>query len=608
MTHGLQRYLPLTELRDWRPADLPKDLVAAVAVAVLSVPQGVAYALIAGLPPAAGLYAAAIPAIIGALFRSSRYVVAGPSNALSLLVGGGVAMLAASTGATPMQIAVSVALMVGVMQVAAGLLRLGALVDYISNPVVLGYITGAGVLIGVGQLPNLTHTPMARGDIFTRLASWVGGLGGLDTLTLGLGLGTTALVLLLRVIDRRIPGAVAAMVAGIGASMAFDLQGRGVKVVADLAPIPASLPPLTLPELSHLPALVPLAAAATVLSLVESSSLARAIASNTGERLDTSVDFAGQGLANIAAAFTGGYPVSGSLSRSMLMWQAGGKTRMGGILAGLLVLAVLLVAGPLVDHTPVASLAGLLMVLAWDLVDRKRIRVTLNSGIGDSAAFLVTLVGTWVLDLDKAIYLGVLISIALFLRRARLLTVRELAVDPRGRLREAASGLAPDDDELPELSDGFRPCPQLRILHVEGSLFFGAASELQHVLDVAASDPDLRVLIVRLKRCQGLDVTAAEVLRSSAELLRRTQRHLILVGMRPPVMARLRAFGIADAIGDDHLFPTEPGWFVAMDHAIEQGLRFLDGPDYDSGHCDADTCPLREYLELRRQLRANDVA
>lgn len=615
MPSAIARYLPLTDLKAWRPSDLPRDLAAALAITVLSIPQGVAYAMIAGLPPAVGLYAATIPAVVGSLFRSSRHVVAGPTNALSLLVGGAVAALAASSGASPIQIAVTLALMVGVFQLAAGLLRLGALVDYISTPVVLGYITGAGVLIGVGQLPNITATSMERGHLVHRLWTWGQGLGDLDPLTTGIGLGTAALVVVLRVIDRRIPGAIVAMAAGIVGSLVFHLQDRGVRVVADIAPVPASLPPLTMPGVDDLHALMPIAVAGTVLSLVESSAVARAIAGRTGDRLDTSAEFAGQGLSNIAAAFFGGYPISGSLSRSTLNWKAGARTRMAGVLAGLLVLVVLLVAGPVVDHTPVASLAGLLLVIAWDLIDWKRIGITMKGGLGDSAAFLVTLIGAWAFDLDKAIYLGVVISIVLFLRRARLLTVRELAVDGRNRLREATSSLAPDDDELPQLSEGFRTCPQLRILHVEGSLFFGAASELQHILDVAAADPQLQVLVVRLKRCQGLDVTAAEVLRSTAEQLRSQGRHLILVGMRPPVMERVKAFGLVESMGADHLYPTEPGWFVAMDHALEHGLELLDGREvqddghrHRGGHCDADVCPLEDYLELRRERRAGEVA
>ncbi len=597
MSSAWSRFLPMTDLREWRAADLPRDLAASLAVTVVAVPQGVAYALIAGLPPAVGLYAATIPVIIGSLFRSSRHVVAGPTNALSILVGGAIAGLVAATGASAMEVALSLALFIGIFQLAAGLLRLGAVVDYISNPVVLGYITGAGVLIGVGQLPNITATPMASGHVLQRLASWVQGLSGADPLSIGIALGTAALMLILRRIDRRIPGAIIAMAVGVGASLLFGLEDLGVRVVSDIAPVPASLPPLTLPGLLAPQVLLPVALAGTVLSLVESSAVARAISAESGDRLDTNAEFAGQGLANIASSFFGGYPISGSLSRSSLNWQLGARSRLSGVFSGLLVLGILLVAGPVVDHTPIPSLAGLLLVIAADLVDKNQIKRTMKGGLGDTAAFVATMVGAWALDLDMAIYVGVLISIGLFLRRARLLTVRELAVDARDRLREAVSPIAPDDDELPELSQGFRVCPQLRILHVEGSLFFGAASELQHILDVAAAEPDLKVLAVRLKRCTGLDITAAEVLKTTARQLRKEGRTLILVGMRPPVVARMQAFGVDLAVGAENLFPTEPGWFVAMDHALERGLELIEPHQHDGD------CPLRDYLALRQRQR-----
>lgn len=575
------RWLPLQDLRAWRPADLGPDLAAAAAVTVLSVPQGLAYAMMAGLPPAVGLYASIWPAIFGGLFRSSRHVVAGPTNALSLLVGTAVAAVAARTGASPVELALALALTVGVMQLAAGLLRLGALVDYISNSVVLGYITGAAVLIGLGQLPHLSRTPMVGADLATRLYSWATGLGALDPRSLALGLGTAAGIVLFRRIDRRIPGALLAMIAGIVICRVFDMGATGLRTIADIAPVPSALPGFAAPKLAWVGALLPAAIAATVLSLVESSAVARSIAGRTGDRIDASTEFAGQGLANIAAAFTGGYPVSGSLGRSMANWRSGARTRLAGVLGAAMVAVVVLAGAPLVDHTPLASLAGILLVLAWDLIEWERIRMTLKGGAGDVAAFLVTLVGAWIFDLDKAIYLGVAISLVLFLRRARMITVTELVVDENDRLRERLDG-----------KDVFaRRCEAVRVLHVEGSLFFGAATELSESLEGVIDDARVRVLVLRLKRCQGLDMTTSEVLRATAEAMRRGGRHVVLVGMRPPVMARMEAFGLVEAFGRENLFPTEAGWFAAMDRAVLRALTLVGGHEAK--------CPLHAYLTER---------
>ena len=555
---ALLRYLPARDLKGLRLSDLQRDLLAGLAVAVLSVPAGIAYALIAGLPPATGLYAAAAPAIVGSLFRSGPRVITGPTNALSLLVG---SVVATQVPDEPITMAATLAFMVGAIQLAAGWLNLGAVVDYISSPVLRGYITGAGVLIVVGQLKNLTGTPAERGTVFTRVSTWLAHLDQVSWLTLGVGLGTIAVVVGLRAVSRRLPYALIAMSGGIGLSALFDFSARGVQTVADLTPVPQGLPPFSLPDLSLVPALASGAFAVTLLSLVESSSVARAMAARRGDRIDTSVEFAGQGLANIAGGLTSAFPTSGSLTRSALNEAAGARTRLSGAASGVMMLVVLVVLGPVVNYTPVACLAGLLTVIAFDLIDLRRIWTTLRARPSDAAAFVATLIGTWVLPLDSAVELGVAISIVLFLRRARLLTVKELLPGDDGRLHEV------------EIDAPGRRIPGIRVLHVEGSLFFGAAGELASALEQALADRTLKVLIVRLKRTQGLDITTAEVLAQVAERMRLDGRHLLLVGMREEEMALLERTGLDQRFGRDHLFPTRPGLFAAMEDALETARR-----------------------------------
>lgn len=595
------RWLPFTDLRGAHPPRWGADLSAALAVTFLGLPQGIAYAMIAGLPPKVGLYAATLPVILGGLLRSSRFVVTGPTNAVSLLVGGAAAVLAAELGASPLQVATTLAFMVGVFQLSAGLLRLGAIVDYISGPVVLGYITGAGVLIGVGQLHELTATTAGEGRLLGKVSGWAAGLGETDVLALGMGLGTVALILGLRRVAREIPGAIVAVVLGILAAALLDLPARGLRTVADLSPIPAGLPPLTLPSLDGLWLLLPAALAATVLSLVESSAVARSIAAKTGDELDADVEFAGQGVANLAAAFVGSYPVSGSLSRSALTHELGANSRLAGVLSGVFVLVLVLVAGPLLDLTPLPVLAGLLLVIAGDLVNLKRIRSTLRAGLGDGVALVATILGTWTLRLDHAIYLGVGLSIVLFLRRARMLVSRELAVDTRLRLREVRLDDDPhddnEDDEEHARLEGCRRCPAVRILHLEGSLFFGAAGELRHVLDEVSRDPEVRVLVLRVKRARDLDATGASVLVSLHRRLRAQGRHLLVVGMRQGMMERLERTGSAAAIGAENLFPTEAQWFRAMDRAVERALELA------GDHAAHAPCALEQYAERRRRMR-----
>ncbi len=378
----------------------------------------------------------------------------------------------------------------------------------------------------------------------------------------------------MRAIDRRIPAAILALASATVISVVFDLPAKGLTQLGDLSAVPVGLPPFTLPGVPSM-ALLSLGLATMVLSLVEASAVARSLADQTGDPLDSTREFVGQGLANLSAAFFGGYPVGGSLSRSKLNHQAGAKTRMAGVFAGLLTLLVLMVAGPVAEKTPIASLAGLLLVVAWDLVDRERIAMAMNSALGDKVAFVTTVAGTWLLPLDKAIYLGVAISIALFVRRASALVVRPMRVDASGRLREVPVAEA----------------SAISVLQVEGALFFGAAPGLRDALAAAGSTEEVRAIVVRLKRTQGLDMTCLDVLARAATTLRERGKVLILASTPPVAMERLASTGIDEIIGRENIFPTCEGWFVAMDHALERAVAV-------SGES-ADTSEIRRYLEGR---------
>ena len=249
------RYLSFLDLRTYQLSSLHKDFQASATVTFLDIPQGVAYAMIAGLPPAMGLYAAAIPAIVGALFRSSRHVVTGTTNALSLLVGSAVAAETARYGAPPMVVGVTLAFFVGVMQILAGLLRLDALADYISQPVVRGYISGAAILIAAGQLRNVTGTHGASGNLSEILLAWTNDLTHTNPFAVALAFGTLIVVVAFRRLNNRIPGSIIAMIVSIAVSQVFHLHDHGLQLVADLTPIPAGLPPLTTPQLVLWPSL-----------------------------------------------------------------------------------------------------------------------------------------------------------------------------------------------------------------------------------------------------------------------------------------------------------------------------------------------------------------
>ena len=548
----LADFLPLLDLRGADLGSLGRDAGSAVALTFLAVPQSVAYAIIAGLPPAMGLYAACLPAIIGGLFRSSQHVVTGPTNALSLLVG---SVLAAQAGLDPINTAMLLALLVGGLQLVAGLLRFGVLIEYISMPVVTGYITGAGVLIGVGQLHNLTATASGSGNIFTTVGGWAVGLGAASWLAIAFGVGTAAMILGVRWLGRRLrrslPSALIALIVATVAGMALDLDLRRV---ADLTSGPVGFPPIGIPSLEGWDHLLPLAVAVAVLSLVESTALARALAAKSGQSINTSVEFSGQGLANIVAGLTGGYPTSGSLSRSALNLESG-ASRLGGVLSGVLIILALLFVGPAIEVVPIASLAGLLLIVAADLVDVPRIRQIIASRRSDATAFVATVLATWMLRLDHAIYAGVGISLFFYLRRARLLGIKRIGILATGEITEK-----------PAQAD--TSCPAMTFLQVDGQLFFGAAGELQEALDEAAADESLQILVLRMRRALHLDVTIARVLADTAKRLRDRGKRLVLVGISPRTREVLIGAGAVEDIGDANLFARSDTVFRGLQGAV----------------------------------------
>ncbi len=553
-------------MRDLSRDDVRADLVAALTVTFLAIPQGVAYAMIAGLPPVVGLYASFLPTIFAALLRSSKHAISGPSNAVSLLVGTAVA---ANVGTDPISTALVLAAMVGIVQVAAGMLRLSVLVDYISIPVVAGYITGAGALIAIGQLPHLTATQGAGpgASVIEKFEVWFGGLGGANELAVALSIGCAGTILLLRWLGKKfsinIPSALVVLAAATLGAWLFDFSGRGLTLVADLASVPRQLPPLSLPDFSGWRPLVPFAIAASVLSLVESSSVSRTLAAHTGQRLGLTFEFIGQGVGNLIASVSGGYPVSTSLSRSSINHRAGAKSRLSGVFSGLAVGIVLLAFGPALEFTPIAGLAGLLLVVAFDLVDIDRITRILRGRRSDAIAFVATLIGTWVLALDTAIYFGVAISLFSYLRRARILRTIYLVKGDDGNIMQTQEP----------------PPGDVHILQVDGQLFFAATSELEEAIDSALSQPQLKTLIVRIRRAIGMDVTIATRLAELAATARQRGKSLVLTGVTEDSRRILERTGALGEIGTENTYAQTECLLEGVDRALDDAQLVAQTPE-----------------------------
>jgi SulP family sulfate permease len=573
--------LPLADLVDASPAALRADVVPALVIAATSVPQGLAWAIVAGLPPVLGLWAATVPTLAAALFRSSRTTVVGPTNAVSVLV----ASSAVAAAEDPAAAAATLALLVGALQLAIGALSLSSLVNHVSGAVVTGYVTGAATLMIVGQLPHATGTGATHGDIATRTIGWLSTLDHAEPASVGLACGSVAAIVALR---RRLPRGVPMFLvtlAGTALATAFGLDRVGV---ATLGAGTGGWPPFGLPSLSGAVDLLPVAVAASVLSLVETHALDRAGAERTGQPLDARLDTAGLGLANTLASLFGGYPVSGSLARSAVALQLGAGTRLVGGWAALLLLAALPVLGPVVERVPLPVMAAVVLVAAADLVRPERIRTWLDGSTGDRVAFGGTVAATWLLPFDQAIWVGIGLSFALFLRRAHLLVVRELWVGGDGRLREV-------DPDHPPPTDPDRPgrCGAVALLHVDGPLFFGSAGELEDALLPYGEDDDVRVVVARLKRSAALDATTEGVLAHVQRVLARSGRQLVLVGSAPRPGTATDEESLTGELGPG---PSDrPRWFGSMNAALAHALAAAGPPGGPTHRC-GPSCPLAAYV------------
>ncbi len=420
---------PAAILRDYRRADLAPDIIAGLTVAMIAVPQGIAYALIAELPPHTGLYAAIVGAIVGALWGSSRHLQTGPTNASSLLILP--ALLAVATPGTPDYLIAAgmIAVLAGIIKLLVGLARLGVLINFVSDSVVIGFTTGAGLLIIVNQLRHLLRLNIpSTSELDQTLRNVVTHLPESHIPSLLLGLGTLFLVLMLRRIDRRIPSAFAALMLASIAAAVLGLAGQ-VKLVGTL---PSGLPPLAALPLTDLRIIGELSTASLAVAafgLVETTSVARGIAAKTRQRLDSNQEFIGQGLASIACGLFSGYPSSGSLARSALNFQAGARSALSNVFCGIFVLLALLAFGPLASHIPLSALAGLLLFAAVGLIDRREITRIWRSAGGDRIIMVVTLLATLFLPLQFSVLTGILMSLGYYLLKTSTPRVRTVLPD-----------------------------------------------------------------------------------------------------------------------------------------------------------------------------------
>jgi SulP family sulfate permease len=573
-----RRVPALDSLRSYSWSSLRTDTLAGLTVATVAVPQAMAYAFLAGLDPVYGLYTAIVMTAVGALFDSSRQLINGPTNAISIAV---FSALAPMHNADPMQAAVLLAFLVGIIQTGITLLRLGDLTRFISNAVIVGFTLGAAALLVLDQTKNLLGLASQGqgGDPFL-LRFWLTLTqgGGPRLWTTLIGLGTMGLVLGLHLINRYlrvrvipeflITVAVMAAVVWLG-----DLEAEGVAVIGQ---IPQSLPGFRVPTFAweNLRHLSSSALAIALLGLLEAIAMAKAIAAQTGQKLDMNQQCLSEGLANLTGSFFQCYPGSGSLTRSAINQQAGALTQWSGVISAVAVAATMLVFAPAARFIPRAALAGILMISAWRMVDRKQLVFHLRATKFDAGIVAATALAAVFISVEFCILIGVFLSFLLYVPRAARIHMAELTLTPERVIRERVPG----DPR----------CTRILIYDIEGELFFGAAPAFDRHLSAIEKrlEGETRVVVLRLKRARNPDGVCLALLDSFLERLEKRNVVLLLCGVREELATALRATGLAARLGNERIFPERVTVGSSTLDAVRAAYEHLQG-DYCA------TCPRR---------------
>jgi SulP family sulfate permease len=567
--HGRSPWLArvLPALRWWPRVSgrtLRADLGAGAIGAIVVLPQAIAFATLAGLPPQYGLYAAMVPAVVAALWGSSWHLVSGPTNAISLVVFATMVQLAEPGSARYVSLVLMLTFLVGATQLLAGIARLGTLVNFISHTVVVGFTAGAALLIMAAQLRNFFDLAIpGGGSFFETLHAFGAAAAEVQPQAVAVGVVTLAAGLAARRWLPRVPYMLVAMLAGAAAGYAANywLAHGSVKV---LGAIPAALPPLSLPQFSFeaMRSLGSAAIAVSALGLLEAVAIARSIALKSGQRIDSNQEFIGQGLSNLAGSFFSAYPSSGSFNRSGANHEAGAQTPLAAVAsAGFLVLIVLAVA-PLAAFIPLPSMAAILFLVAWGLLDVRQMRTIARASRSEAALLGVTVFATLTLHLDMAVLFGIALSLALYLRRTSRPALRSIVPDagsPTRKFRERRAG-EPD-------------CPQLQILRIEGSLYFGAVNHVADYLQqIEERRPAQKHLLLFSKSMNFVDVAGAGLLAAEAGRRRARGGSLSFYGLRDAAAKMLFGRAFRDAFAPEAGHATKRAAIATVFAALDRGV------------------------------------
>ncbi len=535
---------------------LRADGLAGLLGAVLVLPQAIAYASLAGLPPEYGLYTAVLPVIVAALAGSSRHVVSGPTNANSLALFAMLTPLAVAGSADYIQLALVVTLLVGVLQLAVGALRLGAVANFVSPSVLLGFTTGAALLIGLHALKDVLGLGgPARHDLVSTLAYLAHHLAETSWAAVAIAAITLAVALGLRRRWPPSPHLLLGLVAGTLVSLALAAWWPAAGAVRTVGEIPSPWPSWSWPlvPLAELPQLIGIAFALSIVAMGQSISVAKLMSQQAGQRLDPNREFVGQGLSNLVGGLSSSYVSCGSFNRSLPSLQSGARTPLAAVFSALWLLALVAASAGALARVPSAAIGALLVLVAASLVDLRRWRRLARLARDECAIAAVTALATVTMRMEIAIVLGTLLSLVAYLYRTARPAMRTMGFDDP---RPERPFIVVEDTP-----GAYAECPQLKLLRMEGSVYFGAVQHVADRLHQLRETPDAahapKHLLVMAKSMNFIDLAGADLWDAEMATRRARGGDLYFHRPRPPVIETWERTGFLDRLGRDHLFPDK---------------------------------------------------
>ncbi|NOX32959.1 MAG: SulP family inorganic anion transporter [Deltaproteobacteria bacterium] len=520
------------------------DLMAGLTGAVIVLPQGVAFAMIAGLPPEYGIYTAIVVPMVAALFGSSLHLISGPTTAISIIIFSSLSPIATPGSHEFIQLALTITFLAGIFQLSFGLIRIGVLVNFVSHSVLVGFTAGAAILIATSQLKHIFGLVLpGSGSFSITWANIFREMGTMNPYALAVSASAFVTAGLFKYFKPRWPGLLIAMIAGSFLAMFLGAESHGIHLMESL---PVHLPAPSLPDLSvtALRELAPKAFAVAMVGLIEALSIARSIAALSRQQIDGNQEFIGQGLSNIVGSFFSSYAGSGSFTRSGINYHSGAMTPLSAIFSAIFLALILLLLAPLTVYLPIPAMGGVILLVAVNLIDFRNIRNIIKTSKDEAAVLLTTFFATLFLDLDFAIYSGVLMSLVLYLTRTTHPEIVELTNDP-----ESFGQLINQTGLNTSL---------FKIIRIDGSLFFGAVN---HIMDffynIDKNEPYKCHLLIIAYGVNFIDITGAEMLVNETRRRQGQRGGLYLCGLKKQPLDVLERGGYIDLIGKENLFLSE---------------------------------------------------